>query len=96
MTIVTKTVGNHESYVVRFMRGGKFLYFGYYRSYQAACRANETAKKELQTKPEYIATAKAVRMQNVRRVQWHLVNNQTPLVFCGFDFLTKTSISQYY
>jgi hypothetical protein len=43
-----------------------------------------------------IATAKAVRMQNVRRVQWHLVNNQTPLVFCGFDFLTKTSISQYY
>jgi hypothetical protein len=44
---------------------------------------------------EFIATAKAVRTQNVRRAQWHLVNNQTALVFCGFDFLTKTSISQY-
>ena len=42
----------------------------------------------------YIATAKAVRTQNVRRVQWHLVNNQTDLVFCGFDFSAKTSISQ--
>jgi hypothetical protein len=41
-----------------------------------------------------IATAKAVRMQNVKRVQWHLLSNQTALVFCGFDFLTKTSISQ--
>ena len=41
-----------------------------------------------------IAIAKAVRTRNVRYAQWHLVNNQNGLVFCGFDFLTKTNISQ--
>ena len=41
-----------------------------------------------------IAIAKAVRTRNVRYAQWHLVNNRSGLVFCGFDFLTKTNISQ--
>ena len=41
-----------------------------------------------------IATAKAVRTHSVRHPQWHLVNNQTDPVFCGFDSSTKTSIAQ--
>jgi hypothetical protein len=41
-----------------------------------------------------IATAKTVRTHSVRHPQWHLVNNQTDPVFCGFDSSTKTSIAQ--
>jgi WD40 repeat protein len=41
-----------------------------------------------------IATAKAVRTQSARHPQWHLVNNQTAPVVCGFDSSTKTSIAQ--
>ena len=46
------------------------------------------------TKLTSIATAKALKTQNARHPQWHLVNNRTDPVFCGFDFLTKTSIFQ--
>ena len=41
-----------------------------------------------------IATAKAVRTPSARHPQWHLVNNQTAPVFCGFDSSTKTNIAQ--
>lgn len=46
--------------------------------------------------PDDIATAKAVKTQSARHPQWHLVNNQSAPVFCGFDFLTKTNIVQSY
>ena len=41
-----------------------------------------------------IAPANEVRTRNAKLSQWHLVKNQTAPIFCGFDFLTKTSISQ--
>ena len=44
MTIVKKDEGNHTSFVVRFMRAGRFLYYGYHRTYQEAYKMNEAAK----------------------------------------------------
>ena len=41
-----------------------------------------------------IATAKAIRTHSAKHSQWHLVNNQTAPVVCGFDSSTKTNIAQ--
>jgi hypothetical protein len=41
-----------------------------------------------------IATAKAVKTPGAKHFRWHLVNNQTGRVVCGYDFSTQTNIAQ--